>query len=256
MNTVLVEEILSKEQVKELLDMANVHSTKWQLDDHLLINKGWFESWTGERYDGYIVCHCNGSNTDKYKYYFMEVTKDLVRMSLEEGYLYKPTYHALLPISNPHKDKVCLPRSGNMKDVVNYIISNTVDKWGYYEVPMSKKEIEDCKRNGLWLYKNTKLVPLEYCNLNWINEPLTDTDKAKLLKEKKARENELLSIFRNSLPPAEDDAWYNVLCQPIEAEVIRILRSRGYSVRIDGERDSFGWVTRGIVVNGSLMCLY
>ena len=81
------------------------------------------------------------------------------------------------------------------------------------------------------------------------------------------RYNEIIEYFTNmeTLPPAEDDIWYKVLGDvdssfvghtDLEREVFNILKSKGYSVRIVGERDSFGWVTRGISVNGTIMCIY
>ena len=84
-------------------------------------------------------------------------------------------------------------------------------------------------------------------------------------KDRKQRELEESIIARfntGELPHAEDDVWYSVLSMgygtngyEFECKIIKILKNRGYNVRIDGERDSFGWVTRGIFVNNEMMCL-
>ena len=79
------------------------------------------------------------------------------------------------------------------------------------------------------------------------------------------RYNEIITIFNNmeSLPPADDDIWYEVLgdvdsrhigLTNLEKDVFDILKEKGHNARIVGERDSFGWVTRGISVDGNIKC--
>lgn len=253
----LVKETLTEKQVRELLDMANVNSPKWKYDNHLNIYKGYFIAWDGEKHEGCIVLHHKGIH-EKTDYYFMEVELKEVNMS-ESGHTYKATYHMLMPISERKQiTKFC---SGNTHDLCNYIINNaTVDTWDYYKVPMTKKEIQKAKETYSYSYimnDYTKPDMLTYSELSYWHTPLTFLEKEALLEEKKRRETELLALFsKGNLPKAEDDIWYEILCNPIETEIIKILRSQGYSVRIDGERDSFGWVTRGIFVNGKMMCLY
>ena len=41
----------------------------------------------------------------------------------------------------------------------------------------------------------------------------------------------------------------------LENKVIKLLRTRGHQADIVGERDSFGWVTRGIEVDGVIMAI-
>jgi hypothetical protein len=84
-------------------------------------------------------------------------------------------------------------------------------------------------------------------------------------KDRYIPEADLIAKFsEGELPPADDSVWYEIMADidsygngdyRLEDMVIAILKDRGFSVCIDGERDSFGWVTRGIRVDGELMCL-
>lgn len=259
----LTTETLTAAQVRELLDMANYKSSKWKWNDHLLIHKGYFTTWDGETHDGCIVAHCKGKEVE---YYFMEV--ELEKLGVDEfGHTYKPTYHVLIPISESHK-VTPINGCGNAKDLCNMIISRaTTDKWGYHTVPMTKAEIEEARKKGsyAWHMRDyTKLVTLTYSEVDYWRTPLTEAEKQELQKAQAKREAEIISIFRNEeLPKAEDNIWYEVLSSgygtkgyDLECKIIRILKARGCFVRIDGERDSFGWVTRGIFVNGQMMCIY
>ena len=261
----LVTETLTRSQVLELINMADYKSPKYDWKDYLLINKGYFTTWCGETHDGYIVSrHKNGAETE---YYFMEVELEEVSVS-ESGHTYEPTYHMLIPISERHK-VTPINRCGNAKDICNMIISRaTTDKWGYHTVPMTKAEIEDARKKGsyAWYMRDyTKLVPLTYSEVDYVHTPLTEAEKQELKKAQAKREAELIEYFYHAkeLPKAEDDIWYEVLSggygtkgYDLECKIIRILRARGCSVQINGERDSFGWVTRGLFIDGNMMCIY
>lgn len=261
--TPLTTETLTAAQVHKLLGMANYKSSKWELNDHLLINKGYFTTWDGETHDGCIVAHYKGKETE---YYFMEVELEEVDVS-DYGHAYKPTYHALMPILERNK-RTPIIKCGNAKDLCNYIVSRaTVDIWGYYTVPMTKAEIEEARKTYSYAHimrDYTKLVPLTYSEVDYWRTPLTEEEKQERKRAEAKREAELLAHFRNDeIPKIEDSIWYAVLSggygtkgYDLECKVIKILNSRGYNAYIDGERDSFGWVTRGIFVNGEMMCLY
>jgi hypothetical protein len=201
-------------------------------------------------------------------YYFMEVEKELVNTSLS-GYTYAVKYHELLPITPQYVPvKRMWNGEGSAKDLCDYIVSSACrDKWDYYKAPMTEKEIAKSKKDMDYHYYSkdyTKLVPLTYGDIDYWYEPLTDSDKKRLEQEKKQDEDALIARFTTGeLPPTDDDAWYSILSMgygtegyDLECKVIKILKNRGFSVQIDGERDSFGWVTRGIWVNGKVMCLY
>lgn len=77
-------------------------------------------------------------------------------------------------------------------------------------------------------------------------------------------EDELIQMFSSGpLPPAEDDIWYEVLSSgfgdrkfDLECRILKILRDRRYNAYIAGEKDSFGWVTRGIFIDDECMCIF
>lgn len=258
----LVEEKLTTAQVKELLAMADIRSSKWELNDHLSIHKGWFKTWDGETHDGCIVAHHKDKEIE---YYFMEVELEKVHRS-EYGHTYKAEYHMLMPISEPKATQKFY--SGTTAELCQHIISNaTHDNWDYYKVPMTAEEIAKAKKEYSFAHimrDYTKLDPLTYSDLNHWFKPLTEAEKQEVARQKAKREKELISIFANeNLPCAEDDIWYEILSfgygtkgYDLECKIIKILRNRGYNVHIDGERDSFGWVTRGIFVDGEMMCIY
>jgi hypothetical protein len=260
----LVKEVLSKDDVMSLFDMTLTRNGK--VDDHVSIYKGTFTTWCGDTHEGYIVCHDTIDASDKHeeKYYFMEVTLEEVIDNMVRSYhLWKPTFHMLLPITENYKRKPVLPEKANTKDLCSYIIANAYrDEWDYVYVPMTEQEI---KKYG-WYNRNAKtIVPLTYNDIvyDW-ETPLTEEEQAQRQAAKKAKEKSLIDLFNDSeLPEPESDPWYGILSMgygtegyDLECKVIKMLKNRGYNVRIDGERDSFGWVTRGIFIDDQIMAIY
>lgn len=262
---VLVNETLTKDEVMSLLNETLGYRGK--IDNYLSILKGTFTAWSGETHDGYIVCHTHKDTIEHNDYYFMEVTLEEVDNPMGTCHLWEPTFHMLMPITENYKRKPVF-HEGDTKTLCNYIIANACrDKWEYTKTPMTKQEIEAGKKRDWWWYTHytTKTVPLTYNDIyGYWSTPLTkEEQKAKVKAEKESEANLIAMFSTGELPVAEDDAWYSVLSMgygttgyDLETKVINILKNRGYSVRIDGERDSFGWVTRGIFVNGQMMAIY
>lgn len=273
----LVNEVLAKSEVEALLKNTLVYNH--DTNNYLSILKGTYTTWDGEVHDGYIVSHTHKDATpetandfmptyvEHNDYYFMEVTLEEVNNPMGTSHLWEPTFHMLLPITENYKRKPVF-HEGNTKELCQYIIDCACrDTWTYTEVPMSKKEIEECKKKDWYWYRNhtTKVVPLTYNDIySYWSTPLTEEEQQARIKAEQEHEAELIARFSTGeLPNAEDDAWYSILSSgygtsgyDLEQKVIKILRNRGYSVRIDGEKDSFGWVTRGIFVNGEMMAIY
>ena len=279
-NTVrpLVEETLTTEQLIDLFKLSEVESNPKFMEDHVSILKGWYETWDGERHDGCIVCHMINRPTKEtandfmptyikhYWYYFMEVTKELVNVSLS-GRTYKVTYHALLPIHDKFANN---PKyhPNNFEELANYIVANATvsEKWEYYTRMLTDEEIEKYRKKSWYVPSDRRvLIPVTKSDMAYWYEPLSDEEKAELLKQKTQKEEELISLFTNdTIPEKEDDAWYSILADvdsrgfgdySLENKVIKLLRTRGHQVDIVGERDSFGWVTRGIEVDGVIMAI-
>ena len=272
----LVDEVLEKDEVFSLLNETLINSGN--IDNYLTILKGTLTTWDGELHSGYIVCHTYKTATpetahdfmptmEKHTdYYFMEVTLEEVDNPFKISHLWNPTFHKLLPITENYK-RVSKFYEGDTRSLCEYIINRSCrDTWEFTEVPMTKDEIEQGKkRDWVWYsHHTTKTLPLTYNDIySYWSTPLTEEEQRRLIKEKQVNEATLIARFSaGKLPQAEDDVWYSVLSMgygtsgyDLECKIIKILRDRGYSVRIDGERDSFGWVTRGIFVNGEIMCI-
>ena len=273
----LVNETLTKDDVMSLLNETLGRNGK--IDDYLSILKGTFTAWSGEVHDGYIVCHTYKTATPETAndymptyvkhndYYFMEVTLTEVDNPMKTSHLWQPTFHMLMPITENYKRKPVF-HEGNTKELCQYIIDCACrDKWEYTEVPMSKKEIEEGKKKDWWWYTHhtTRLDPLTYNDIyGYWSTPLTEEEQKAKVKAEQENEAELIARFSTGeLPPAEDDAWYSVLSMgygtagyDLECKVLKILKNRGINAYIDGERDSFGWVTRGILIDDKVMCIY
>lgn len=265
----LVKEILTDDEVMEMYKMTQVGSSEWSNDNWLSISKGWFETWDGEKHTGYIVCHYYKEVTpetsnrmlkmyhETYDYFFMEVSKTFIKKTVN-GYYNKNNFHRLIPLTLPRVKR--LNGAFDMTDLCDYIISKCQrDNFGY-----DHELIE--VNNGFYARKEKSVIPLSINDIGYVYDPLTEEDKREFRRQEEERERELLSHFSSSkeLPPAEDDMWYSILADcdsagfgdyTLERKVIDILRRNGHSVRIVGERDSFGWVTRGIEVDGVIMAI-
>jgi hypothetical protein len=197
----------------------------------------------------------------------MEVTLKEVDNPFKNSHLWEPTFHKLIPISENYS---CVSKfiEGSTTDLCNYIVANVCrDKWNYTEVPMSEQELKEARKRDWYWYRNhtTKVCPLTYNDIYcYWSTPLTEEEQKQRDKAKKDTESSLIARFSTGeLPVAEDDVWYSVLSMgygtngyDFECKIIKILRNRGFNVQIVGEKDSFGWVTRGISVDGNIMAIY
>lgn len=273
----LVNETLTKDEVMSLLNETLVRNGK--IDDYLSILKGEYTTWDGEAHNGYIVCHNTRTATPEtandfwptyeecINYYFMEVTLEEVDNPMKTCHLWEPTFHRLMPITENYK-RVTKFHEGDTKTLCDYIVDCACrDKWKYTEVPMSEDELKEAKKRDWYWYRNhtTKIVPLTYNDIyGYWSTPLTTEEEKQRTKEIKQKESELLALFSTGeLPPAEDTAWYSVLSMgydtegyDFECKILTILNNRGINAYIDGERDSFGWVTRGIFIDNKIMAIY
>lgn len=272
----LVDEVLTKDEVMNILNMTI--GRNGTVNDYVTAYKGTFTAWDGEEFSGYIVAQYKRTATSETvndympeyveteDYYFMEVTLEEVDNPHGNCHLWEPTFHRLMPISNYSRQRK-YPDSGDVKDLCNTIIANACrDMWKYTEVPMTKEEIEAGKKKDWWWYTHhtTKIVALTYNDIycHW-STPLTMEEQKQREEEKRERERALLNLFSSTLPAADDSAWYSVLSMgcgtegyDFECKVLKMLNDNGIHAYIDGERDSFGWVTRGIFINGKAMCMY
>lgn len=244
----LVQETLLKQEVYNLLKLSREPKRSTTKYEFVTIYEGWFKSWTGELHGGYIIAefiedlYSHNSITE---YYFMETSETLVSKSLKYGEKYEIEYHRLLPI-NTRSDIKHIIESGDIRNQISkLIVENAIDNWG--------------------INKSKDGNPIVVSKLEFnTNRPLSDKDRAQMRHELEQERSGIRNIFKkNQLPPPEDDIWYKVLAdvdsrgfgdRSFELEIMDILKENGHSVRIGGEKDSFGWVTRGLVVDGKYMC--
>ena len=260
----LVKELLTLDEVEAIIKASDVKHPGFDIDDYLLVSKGWFTTWDGDRHIGYIVHHIKHVNLISIDVYFMEVEKKGNPVVENGTYVYHNIrYHKWVPISVLCRDK-------RLEKTMRYIpiktvdelvdrIANPRDEWGLFPADMNKPS------NDL---ENS--VKLEYNSITTWTEPIPAEELVRIEAEKKVEEErlekELIERFSaGELPEPEDDLWYQVLAdvdsqgfgdKTLETKVLKILNDRGINAYIDGERDSFGWVTRGILIDGKVMCIY
>lgn len=258
----LVKELLTMDDIKQMIKISDVHYKEFDIHNYLCIVKGWLKTWDDECHNGYIIHHLHKEKCDTY---FMEVEVYNPRLNINRGVCeYNSViYHKLLPLSKvPTDDKSYynLIPVRNIGELANRIIAiNGKDNYGYY--PANRDKPVDLVNNSENLTIN---------NIDYWEDIIPDDTLERLRKEENQKrrdiEKEIIDRFsKGELPPPEDDLWYSVLAdvdsagfgdKTLETKVLKILNDRGINAYIDGERDSFGWVTRGIFIDGKIMCIY
>ena len=261
-NEPLVKELLTNEDVEAIINASDINHPEFDINNHLLLSKGWLTTWDGESHVGYIVHHMK---TNSMKAYFMEVEKTEEPMIHNNTYYvyHNIRYHKWVPITVLPRDKRLekFRNSIPIKSVdtlVNRIVSDAHDEWGVFPADTSKPA------------ELTNAITLTYTDIGKWMEPIPADEmkhiQAAMKLEEERLEKELIERFSTGeLPPPEDDLWYRVLADvdsrgfgdtSLETKILRILQRRGINAYIDGERDSFGWVTRGIFIDDKIMCIY
>lgn len=258
----LVEELLTMDDVEAMINASDINHPKFDINNHLLLSKGWLTTWDGEYHVGYIVHHMKANSM---KAYFMEVEKQSYPIINGAYYMYHNIqYHKLVPITviprNKRLEKIRNRISIKSVDaLVNRIVNDNIsDEWGVFPADTSKPA------------ELTNAINLDYSSIGIWTEPIPADELERIQAERKEeqerRERELIDRFsKGDLPEPEDDLWYAILADvdsrgfgdtSLETKILKILQRRGINAYIGGERDSFGWVTRGILIDGKVMCIY
>lgn len=191
-----------------------------------------YESWDGERHYGCLVTimmpYGFGKNDENY---FMERTWTLIGETAKT-YVATPTYHMLIPVTLKRNNPKVHGEPGSME----YLVSNIIHA-AYQE-------------NIIFEDKITFLNSFSEANAN---RSFDKSSEEIANYETKCRA--LLYEFVTDKIPAGDSKWDDLLFgdRGFRAEVFTQLRKKGHNVHLDGEKDSFGWVTCGIVMDGNLM---
>ena len=189
-------------------------------------------TWDGERHYGCLVTITMpdgfGKNDENY---FMERTWTLVGESAKT-YNAAPVYHRLIPVTLNRNDVEVHGKSGSMEHLVSRIVHR--------------------------VYQDNIIFEDKTTFLNSFSEANANRRFDKTPEEIECYQNKcdaLLNEFIKNKIPAGDSRWDDLLFgdRGFQARVFSQLRKKGHSIRLDGEKDSFGWVTCGIVMDGNLM---
>ena len=220
--TPLVEETLTTDEVIKLIKLGFYD---WQTGPTLLDNITYI-SWDGDKHYGVLVSMRQPNGADDGDY-FMERTYKTVQ-DCGEYWLCKPVYHKLLP--------VVLHRYENHEEFgrMPYLVAEIMRKCYFDNIIVGDvKGLEVIDVTGSIRFEKSKSEIQEY----------------------RQRQEEFTMSFVNEDIPAGDERWDNLLFGDKKTmyQVFDMLRDAGHHIKLDGEKDSFGWVTCGIVMDGELM---
>jgi len=219
----LVEETLTNGEVIKLIKMG-LYDTR---TGPVLLDNVEYTSWEGNIHYGVLVStkHPDGTTGDDY---FMERTWTKVK-DCGTYWLCSPTYHKLLPVMLHHKD------NPEKFGTIPYLVADIIKKCYFDNVYID--EVRGLSVNDVIGYRSFKK---------------SDKECEEYQKKKEALKESFIS---GDGVPAGDERWDNLLLGDKKdmLYVFDVLRLRGHNIGLDGEKDSFGWVTCGIVMDGELM---
>ena len=199
---------------------------------------GYTYDWTGEKHYGFLMTeNVLDENSQKY---FMEI-EWIKHSETSETVLCEPVAHKLIPMSLKAPEK-----TGNV--LVDAILKNCEDTFTFYPI------YKDVKRD--YNHPNGK-APIGFYEFNFYELKKFRKSDEEIRAFNKYKEDAYYKFVTLSVP-AEDELWYE-LCDGrlscILSDVINVMRINRHNIYVDGERDSFGWVTKGIWLDGQCMCL-
>lgn len=235
----LIDETLTRSEVIELINVSHDYSAQTCVSAYY----GTFTSWDGTSHHGCIVTMWERNANACYKYYFMEITEEYSYSSDDtRKHYYNHVFHKLMPISGNHtnstsKKKITLNGEYSTKELCDILIkSATIDTWEYTKIHKNR-------------WDSGELIPLTLEDLKTFSHDYNTKEN----READMREKELIKRFVENTPCAEDPLWYEIHNTIIENKIINALRKAGHCVIKSGEKDSFGWVTRWLELDGKLM---
>lgn len=238
---------LDEKELKELWDAHN-NSRNGTYPQVSFINNAVYHNWDGTDHYGVIVCVKNSADSKHPDTYFMEQTwtfaDDHLDPAVSTYVTGFPKWSKWLPVdicrskanaeSATRRHKIVAEYRGlDMKEFAEMIIDSCVVddiEWPRYE-SIECRFTENDLFDGISFYSTT-------------------------LKEKyNKRHEEIMKSLMDDFVPAGDPAWDDICLGDAtdRNKVFNALRKRGHHIYLDGERDSFGWVTLGIIMDGKLM---
>lgn len=207
------------------------------------VNNITYHNWDGIDHDGVLVVVKESADTES-DYYFMERTWDFTgKQAIGSHMAAIPVWHALLPVN--------LKRSKEVSKIRTKRHLLRLETEGFDTKEFAELIVDKCIVDDITFPDN---------NENGFSE--NDIEATFYFEsEEKKREYEkwkgdAVKRLMSGEVPAGDELWDDLCIGQLSTECIKIfeaLRRRGHHVCLDGERDSFGWVTCGIVMDGKLM---
>lgn len=245
----MVDKVLTENDVVAICD-AYYQNTKYHNQPieyptvYALINNAIYHSWDGVNHEGVLVVIKETEKSDG-DYYFMERTWAF-NGTESPSELYKaatPVWHALMPVDIGRSKAVsdCKVRTHLMR------LKNT----GLNMEEFARLIVDSCIYDDIEFPtdKSSRFCINEATEIRYFESAI---QKSVYNEWKKTAIEKLIS----GTVTAGDNLWDELCVGQLREElynVFRALREKGHRIRLDGERDSFGWVTCGIVMDGKLM---
>lgn len=246
----MVEEVLTEEDVCNLYEEYAKNGKYYNQAVEYptvtgFINNVTYHNWDGIDHDGVIVVVREEKDADS-EYYFMERTWKFNDKQPFNSYMTAtPIWHALMPVN--------LGRSKEVSDTKTRIHTMRLENEGFTAKEFTELIIDKCIVDDLTLPDGKEISP-SFCH-NDIGEIRYFESIVQRKKYSEWKSDAIRRLMNNEVP-AGDDIWDELCIGQLSSErinVFEVLQKRGHHIYLDGERDSFGWVTCGIVMDGKLM---
>ena len=207
------------------------------------INNVIYHNWDGVDHDGVIVVVKDGEHAEP-SYYFMERTWKVDDDWAPSAYVAAtPIWHALMPVKPERSKEV-----SKLKTKRHMIRLETE---GFSTKELAELIIDKC------IVDDMTIPEPEFTS--FCENDITETRYFES-EERKRKYNEwkddAVKKLMNGDVPAGDELWDELCVGQLASERVKIFEAlwkNGHHAYLDGERDSFGWVTCGIIMDGQLM---
>ena len=233
----LVDETLTTDEVISLIKSGK--------DDiyngPVLLNNITYITWDDVSHQGVLVS-IKHPDCQESEDYFMERRWVKVK-DCGSYWLCKPVFYKLLPL--------VLHRT-NDEDfkTMQYEFNGVGDRWRSLSELIVKSILKKCYFDNIRI--NGEVKGLEIPDVKNLRGIAKSGQEYAIYRESV---DKLIDSFTNEDIPAGDKRWDDLLFgeKYILSRVFDQLRKKGHIIHLDGEKDSFGWVSCGIVMDGKLM---
>lgn len=246
----MVEKVLTEEEMYNLYEEYAKNKKYYNQEIEYptvsgFVNNVVYHNWDGIDHDGVLVVIKEKKDADS-EYYFMERTWNFGDAQPFSSYMMAtPVWHALMPVD--------LSRSKEVSDTKTRCHMMRLKNNEFTTKELAELIIDKCIVDDITLPDGKEVSSSFCCN------DISETRYFESVSQKKKYDewkSDAVRRLMNNEVPAGDDLWDELCIGQLSSErinVFEVLRKRGHHIYLDGERDSFGWVTCGIVMDGKLM---